>query len=93
MIEPQRIVKIEDGFDDVRLECDCHNGEKIELAWDADDEDYQCLWISLIPSRLGFWGRIKASAKMLFSKDPSWGEVLLNKESAKVFAEFMERHK
>lgn len=95
MIEPQQIVKIEKGFDDVRLECDCNNGEKIELAWDDDDwdDEWRYLWISLVPSRLGLFGRIKAASKMLFSKDPTWGEVLLNKESVQVFADFLDRHK
>ena len=92
MITPQIIESYDYGEHCVRLECDCSNGERVELMWDEEDPDWRLLWVSLIPTRYGFFGRISAALKMLFSKEPTWGEVVLTQEAVGKLASFLSEH-
>lgn len=96
MITPQKIVdrgENEKGaWDNMRLECDCGNGESIELEWDTTVEWPDYLLVSLVPTRYGFFGRIKAAIKILFAKEPSYGEVVLDDTSGKMLYHFFENH-
>lgn len=79
-------------WENLRLECDCGNGERVVLSFDENEGYPDYLEVILVPARLGFFGRIKAAFKTLVAKDPVYGEVILDEESVGKMSEFFHNH-